>query len=68
MLKNVPQYGGVYINEDLIQFRAELLGQAGTLVKNKKLQSAWSYDGRIFVKCCDGSRRMISTKDELKDV
>ena len=49
-LKEADNYKGVFINEALTCHRADLLRSARQLVKNKSLLSAWSFDGRIFVK------------------
>lgn len=64
-LKDIQEFKGVFINEDLTRQRADLLRTARLLVKNKSLLGAWSFDGRIFVKLQDGSRRMISSKDDI---
>ena len=64
-LKMTEAYKQVYINEDLTRFRADLLRSARLLVRNKSLMSAWSFDWRIFVKCPNGSRHLIHSKEEL---
>lgn len=66
-LKSNPTYKGVSINDDLTRPRAELLRNARSLVRNNKLNSAWSYDGRIYVRCTNGSRRLITTQDDLNN-
>jgi hypothetical protein len=43
-------YQGVFVNEDLTRPRSELLFEARTLVKSKKLAGAWSADGNILIK------------------
>ena len=43
----------VYINEHLIVKRAEILSKARKLVKEHKLQGAWTKNGAIFVKISD---------------
>jgi len=40
----------IYINEDLIKPVADLFREARKLVKEKKLFSAWTYGGSLFVK------------------
>ena len=67
-LKMTEAYKRVYINEDLTRFRVDLLRSARLLVRNKSLMSAWSFDGRIFVKCPDGSRHLIHSTEELHRV
>lgn len=67
-LKNNDNFTRVYINEDLTRLRASLLRSARQLVKINKVTSAWSHDGRIFVKCIDGSRRLISSIDDINNL
>ena len=49
-LNDKTNFKGVYINEDLTRYRASLLRSAKKLVKEGKYNSAWSFDGRIFIK------------------
>lgn len=67
-LKNSVKYKGVYINEDLTRYRAGLLRSARLLVKSGKVQSAWSRDGRIFIKKNDGSRMVINSEDDMSNM
>ena len=64
-LKEADDFKGVYINEDLTRHRADLLRSARQLVKIKSLLSAWSFDGRIFVKLSDSTKRQIHSKEDL---
>ena len=64
-LKEADDFKGVYINEDLTRHRADLFRSARQLVKNKSLLSAWSFDGRIFVKLPDNTKRQIHSKEDL---
>lgn len=48
LLKTKAQ--GVFINEDLTRKRSKLLYQCRKLVKDGKIDSAWSFDGRIAIK------------------
>lgn len=41
---------GVYINEHLLPVRASLLKEARQLVKNKRLEGAWSSNGYVYIK------------------
>ena len=41
---------GVYINENLIQRRAKLFQAARDLLKKKKIQRAWTFNGMVFIK------------------
>ena len=65
-LKNNTSFPSVYINEDLTRLRTNLLKEARLLVKNNVLHCAWSFDGRIYIKKPDGSRRTISSLDDLQ--
>ena len=64
-LKEADDYKGVFINENLTRYRADLLRCARKLVKNKSLLSVWSFDGRICVKLPDSSKRHIQSKEDL---
>ena len=64
-LKEADDFKGVYINEDLTRHRADLLRSARQLVKIKFLLSAWSFDGRIFVKLPYSTKRQIHSKEDL---
>lgn len=55
----------VYINEDLTAPRNRLLYLARHLVKEKKLTSAYSSDGKIIVIDNDKSRHRVSTTADL---
>ena len=56
---------GVYINEHLTRRRNNLFYQARRLVKSKHLQSAWSFDGALFVKHFDDSIHRINSESDL---
>ena len=64
-LKEADDFKGVYINEDLTHHRADLFRSARQLVNNKSLLSAGSFDGRIFVKLPDNTKRQIHSKEDL---
>lgn len=55
----------VFINEDLTKIRSKLLFDARTLVKGDKLKSAYSADGKIFVRDNSDDRYLIKTKADL---
>lgn len=67
-LKSSGNFKGVYINEDLTQYRASLLRSARLLVKSGKASSAWSRDGRIFIKNNDGSRVLIKSEEDIANL
>ena len=64
-LKNNTNYKGVFINEDLTRYRSSLLWSARRVVKNGKADSAWTTDGRVFLKGHDGKRHLITTESDL---
>ena len=65
-LKNSSKYKGVYINEDLTRSRTEILRAARDLVRRRLIHSAWTYDGRIFIKVSiDGKRLLVSSLEDL---
>lgn len=55
----------VFINEDLTKLRSKLLFDARTLVKVDKLKSAYSTNGKIFVRDNSDDRYLIKTKVDL---
>ena len=55
----------VYINEDLTRNRSKLLYVARTLVRGKKIKSAYSSDGKIFIRDFSDTRHIIRTDSEL---
>lgn len=56
----------VYINEDLTMARSKLLYDARNLVRAKKISSAYSSDGRIFIKDNNENRHLIESKSALQ--
>jgi hypothetical protein len=58
----------VFINEHLTKDRSALYREARLLVKNKKLQSAWTYNGAIFVKLSDLPDSRPIRVDSLSDL
>jgi hypothetical protein len=45
----------IFVNEALTKRRSDILFAARKLVKERKLDSVWTYDGRIIVKSKNGS-------------
>jgi hypothetical protein len=58
----------IFINEHLIKSRAELLSKARQLVKAKKIQSAWTNNGQIFIRLSDLPDSRPIRIDDLKDL
>jgi hypothetical protein len=46
----------IFITEDLTKFRQSIIKELNTK-KTKKLNSFWTFDGRIFAKKTDDSRK-----------
>lgn len=60
---------GIYINENLTSFRRELLKEANKKRKNNIISSAWTIDGKVFVKISPASRPIrIYDRDDLEDL
>lgn len=55
----------VYLNEDLTKFRSEILFEARSLRRARKLNSAYSSDGKLFVRDLEDRRYQISSLDDL---
>ena len=66
--KNRLDKSHIFINEDLTKPRARLLYLARQLKNQKKLQGAWSADGRILVKDNKGVIRTVVVENDLKTI
>lgn len=59
---------GIFINENLILFRWELLKEVNKKCKNNIILSVWIIDGKVFVKIFLVSRLIrIYDKNDLED-
>jgi len=56
---------GITVMEQLTAHRQRLMATASSLVKDEKLLSAWTVDGRIFVKSHDGNIKDIHKETDL---
>ena len=65
MKKKKELAGGLYFNEDLTKTRGELLYQARQRRKNDKLNGAWSYDGRVYIKDILNGTREVKSELEI---
>lgn len=52
-------HSGIYVNEDLTKYRAELLFNARQMVNSKKIAGAWSSDGIVLVKALKDNKTSI---------
>lgn len=59
---------GVYINEHLIKSRAVVLSEARKLVKAKKLQGAWTFNGAVFIRLSDLPDSRPIRVESIKDL
>ena len=59
------KHPSVCVNEDLTRFRAHLLFQARKLKKAKKINYAWSFDGRVMVKDKQNKIKLIRKAEDL---
>lgn len=62
------QTGRIFINEALTHKRAHLYSEARALVKQKKINSCWTFDGRVYVKLLgvNGKKMVINSPDDLE--
>ena len=66
--ENDPDPVPIYINEDLTKLRATLFWKARSLVKNHKLKSSWTVDGKFFVQDTYGRVKMVKSDIELNAI
>lgn len=64
-LKAIDKWKDVFISEDLTKKRSEILYHARQLVKQNKLNAAFSLDGRIFIKDSEDKRHQVESKEVL---
>lgn len=55
----------LYINEDLTKTRSKLLFDARSLVRVKLIKSAYSSDGKIFIRDTDDRRQLIKNDSDI---
>ena len=61
--------GRIYLNENLTSYRRDILKRANQMRKDGLLTSAWSMDGKIYVKTSpDGSPIRIYEKSDLENL
>ncbi|KAI8487882.1 hypothetical protein Bbelb_343300 [Branchiostoma belcheri] len=56
---------GIFISENLTMQNRKLLYEARLLVKEKRINQAWTYDGKIFIKTIHDERRSIAKPSDL---
>ena len=61
-LKDHDRFGRIFVNEDLIKHKSDLLYKARQLKKRNAVNQAWSWDGRIFVKNKRDERFLIASE------
>ena len=59
----------IFINENLTSYRRELFGKVNKKRKDNLIVSAWTMDGKIYVKTSpDGTPVRIYSEDDLEDL
>ena len=59
----------IFINENLTDYRRRIINKANKMRKDQLIQSAWTLDGKIFVKTSpDGSPVRIFSLEDLDDL
>ena len=59
----------IYINENLTQYRRDIVKEANQRKRNKTLTSVWTLDGKIFVKTSqEGQRIRIFSMEDLENI
>ena len=59
----------VYINENLTTYRRDLFAKVRKVKKDQKWQSAWTVDGKIFIKKAQGDQAIrIYEAEDLKNI
>lgn len=64
-LRDKAQWQGTYVNEDLTTRRSELLYRARLYVRARLLKSAYSSDGKIYVKDKADKKHLITMESDL---
>ena len=66
---DVVQSTRIYINENLTQYRKGIMKKANKMRKDGMIQSAWSLDGKLYVKTSpSGTPVRIYCEDDLKNL
>ena len=64
-LREIEERQNVFVNEDLTRTRSKLLFNARTLMRAKKLKSAYSSDGKIFIRDNDDNRLLVKSDSDI---
>ena len=65
-LKGNKTFPRVFINEDLTSQRSKIFKAARKLVKDNAISSAWTYDGRVFVKDLNEVKSVVNCLADIK--
>ena len=66
---DVAQSTRIFINENLTQYRRKIMKKANQMKREGTIQSAWSLDGKIFVKTSpSGTPTRIYCKEDLNNL
>ena len=66
-LKGNLKFPHVFINEDLTSKRNKLFKAARKLVKDQLLTSAWTFDGRVYIKGNDDVKTVVNQLSDLQE-
>jgi hypothetical protein len=66
LLKTKPECKGIFINEHLTNMASKIFNKTRELCKEKKINSTWSWNGKIYIKLLDG--HTISNVPSLSDL
>ena len=64
-LREIEERQNVFVNEDLTRTRSKLLYNARTLMRAKTLKSAYSSDGKIFIRDNDDNRLVVKSDSDI---
>ena len=64
-LRDIEERPNVFINEDLTKTRSKLLFDARSLVRVNKLKTAYSSDGKIFIRNNKDKRLLVKSDSDI---
>ena len=64
-LREIEERQNVFVNEDLTRTRSKLLFNARALMRANKLKSAYSSDGKIFIRDNDDNRLVVKSDSDI---
>lgn len=58
----------IYINEDLIQYRASLANSTRQLKRTNKIADRWTYNGKVLIKTLTTSNKEVSSQADVDEM